>query len=767
MKILVLSLFLFLSIAPHVFSQATPNSDPLVVLQQPAGDINGLLDYYEVLSGKILIRDASLPIVPSVKLVAPNQIPRSQALRLIESVLVLNGYTLVPGEDNSMKVIGSNKQARSEGIPVFANIADLPKGDQVVSYFMPLRHIGAVEALQIFLASSPPHPQYGAYVPVPHAQALILTDNAASIRQLVTLKELVDVPPAKVISKFVSLQRADAERVAEVITKLIENRKAKSQSSGGVNNSGQNPVDNSGLPPDAISAGASAAAGSTLALSEKGLVAGDVELVADARTNRILVITRPVNFEYIQNLIGEFDTAVVLNEPLERALKYVMASDVLPILETLLMENSDNPSGSSQNNSSSNQNQRNPTNPNNSNSGSSGSRPNGISTERTLSESQDTAPEAIMVGKTRIIADKQANSIIVIGPPESLLKVSSTLDRLDKKPLQVYLSTVIGQLSINDSSELAVDLLQKFSTSGDFGVASSVRNRTSGGAVFSPDPKLLTAASAFASAASGLTIYGAIGSALDYYVHALQGTGRFRVISRPVIYTANNKIAIISSGQQIAVPSSTLTSLNTGNNNQAAVTSNIDYKNVELKLEVIPLINSDREVTLQIKQTNDSIVGSQVISGNSIPTIGTQFIDTTITVKNLDTIVLGGLITEDNTRNETGVPILKDIPLLGYLFKGVTKEKRRSELIILIQPNVVGSYEETYSASEGELSRTKIGPDAKATSENKPLEEERKKKPKEKPASPTKPPRGLETPKVQDATPKITEPIVVPLTAVP
>lgn len=765
MKLIPFSLFLLLGVATNLFSQPTPESDPLVVLQQPAGDINGLLDYYEVLSGKILIRDASLPIVPSVKLVAPNQIPRSQALRLIESVLVLNGYTLVPGEDKSMKVIGSNKQARSEGIPIFANLADLPKGDQVVSYFMPLRHISATDALQIFLSSSPPHPQYGAYVPVVHAQALILTDNASSIRQLVTLKELVDVPPAKVISKFVSLQRADAERVAEVITKLIENRKAKSQGSGG-GGGGQSPVDNSGLPPDANPVAAGSGAGTAMALSEKGLVAGDVELVADARTNRILVITRPVNFDYIQNLISEFDTAVILNEPLERALKYVMASDVLPILETLLMENTDSAGGSSQGNSSPNQNQRNPTNPN-PGGGANRQGGEGISTERTLSEASDTAPEAIMVGKTRIIADKQANSIIVIGPPESLLKVSATLDRLDKKPLQVYLSTVIGQLSLNDNSELAVDLLQKFSTSGNLGVASSVRNRTSGGAVFSPDPKVLTAASAFASAASGLTIYGAIGSALDYYVQALQGSGRFRVISRPVIYTANNKIAIISSGQQIAVPASTLTSLNTGNNNQAAVTSNIDYKNVELKLEIIPLINSDREVTLQIKQTNDSIVGSQVISGNAIPTIGTQFIDTTITVKNLDTIVLGGLITDDSTRSETGVPILKDIPLIGYLFKGVTKEKKRSELIILIQPNVIGSDDEAMLASDKELSRTKVGADAKATSENTPLEAELKKRPKEKLPTPTKAPRGLTTPRVEEAAPRVTEPILIPLAPAP
>jgi type II secretory pathway component GspD/PulD (secretin) len=149
-----------------------------------------------------------------------------------------------------------------------------------------------------------------------------------------------------------------------------------------------------------------------------------------------------------------------------------------------------------------------------------------------------------------------------------------------------------------------------------------------------------------------------------------------------------------------------------------------------------------------------------------VPTIGTQFIDTTVTVKNADTIVLGGLITEDATRNETGVPILKDIPLLGYLFKGVTKEKKRSELIILIQPNVVGPNEEINVISEQELSRSKIGAEAKAVSDNVPFVEDKKKKAAEKKT--IMPARGLSTPEAVTPTPTPTlAPEVIPLTAAP
>ncbi len=740
----------FLTLVAGLFAQGTFGPPPLVpvtdpeekvILQMPGGSLFSLLDYYEVTSGKVLIRDAQLADITNIKLIAPGEISKSQALRLVESVLTLNGITLIPGEDNSVKVLGAGKPARSEGVPVYANLTDLPRGDQVVSYFMPMRYISANEALQIFQNSIPPHPQYGVYVPVPHAQAIVVTENASTIRQIVALKELVDVPPAKIVSKFVVLQRADADRVAEVISNLIENRKNKAQAAAG----GQ-PV----VAPEA-------AGETTVSMNERSLVAGDVELVADARTNRILVITRPVNFEYIKSLIEEFDNAVTLNAPLERPLKYVMASEVLPVLETLLTENKDGQSGQAKTANQQQQQQQQQNQQRNASTSRNSSRTN---TERTLNENQDTAPEAIMVGKTRLIADKQANSIIVIGPPESLDKVSSILDRLDKKPLQVYLSTVIGQLTVGRNSQFAVDILQKFSNSGDFGVAGSIRNRTAagGGSVFSPDPKILTNAGAFANAASGLTVYGAIGSALDYYVQALESTSRFKIVSRPVIYTQNNKGAVISSGQRIAVPSSTLTSLNTGTSDQASVTSNIDYTDVELKLEVVPQINSDREVTLKIKQTNDSVVGNRVISGNSIPTIATQFVDTTVSVPNRGTIVLGGLISEDSTNNVTGIPILKDIPILGYLFKGTNKDKNRTELIIMIQPVVVGGEVEEDMASINEERRAEIGPDARNFSEHSQMTSDSlKKKAKTEKKQPATY-RGLTKPRVKEEEPQSTVP---------
>ena len=186
-------LFLLVAVYPGHAQQPASN-DMVPELQIPSGDINTLLDLYEKISGKVMIRDANIVAVPNIRLVVNQPIPKAEALRLLESVLMLNGYSLVPSEDNSVKIINatSGKNPRSEGVPIYANLADLPKGDQVVTYFMQFQNIGAQEAAPIFQNQIPPHP-WGIFVPVPHAQALIITENASTIRQMAKVQRLKSV----------------------------------------------------------------------------------------------------------------------------------------------------------------------------------------------------------------------------------------------------------------------------------------------------------------------------------------------------------------------------------------------------------------------------------------------------------------------------------------------------------------------------------------------------------------------------------------------
>ena len=153
---------------------------------------------------------------------------------------------------------------------------------------------------------------------------------------------------------------------------------------------------------------------------------------------------------------------------------------------------------------------------------------------------------------------------------------------------------------------------------------------------------------------TGTNLYIAAGNYLTTVVHLLESTGRFKVVSRPMVFTSNNKKAIIASGQEIPVPVSTLSNAGTTgiNNGVAAVESSIQFKKVALQLEVVPLINSEKEVSLDILQKIDSVVAgsSTNIGGNSVPTIATRYIRSTVSAPNGATIILGGLIQDNKGR---------------------------------------------------------------------------------------------------------------------
>jgi type II secretion system protein D len=449
-------------------------------------------------------------------------------------------------------------------------------------------------------------------------------------------------------------------------------------------------------------------------------VIGETQIVADPRTNRILVVTRPVNFPYIKQLIDQLDAPVPLDTVLERPLQFVSAGDVLPVLRDLLMEGEESSAGTtgggrregstvSQNDSTFGQ------GIGSDSSGSGLNRP-----DRLKEPNADVAPESVIIGKTKIISDKSANSIIAIGPPDSRQKVAQLLDMLDVRPRQVYLAAVIGELRLTDDMEFGFSYFLRYQGAGGTGAAGSIINSALGsvlGGSNLPTPSDLIKPQLFQNLA-GLTVYGTIADAVDIYARALEKTGKFKVLSRPVVYTTNNKKAVISSGQQVPFTSSTLTSTSISGgpiNQSAGVTANITYKDVLLKLEVVPLINANKDVTLVIAQTNNNILGFENFGAdNKAPIISAQELTTTVTVPNGGTVVLGGLIIESTTGDDSGVPFLMRVPVLGYLFKQTTRKVERKELIILLQPTVVENNDDLARVSSEEMNRSKLGNEAYA-----------------------------------------------------
>jgi type II secretion system protein D len=727
---------------PNITPGTSPVSpEKMVTLQYPNSDVADVLHLYSQLTGKELVMDNF--VQGKVNIFINRPIPRDEAVKIIEMNLLMNGYSLVPAEGGEIvKVIGTGKNPRTAGVPIISDDADIPAGDHVISFLFKLRYADPIEMQQVLGQYLSPPQTFTSFLALPKASSILVTENSSTIRSLVHIIDQVDVPPAEVVSEFIKLERADATKVVEMLKEVFD-KGAQPTTPGlpgappvpGVNVKGVRPIIPGVVPPQQSKE--EAELGLITALSEDSIVVGKIKIAADVRTNRIHVITRPVNMRFIRKLISEFDANVEFGKPVTRPLRYISAADILPVLVQALTEPGTSGQGpdSTGANTGANPVQPKPRAPSaNTSSGfdsSSSSNSGGQNFSEELSTTAvDTTPKAVTIGNAKIIADQRANNIIILGNREVVVKVTKILDEMDVKAPQVVLSTVIGELRLNEDKEFGVDWFARNRSSAVNGAGttnfvpnvrpfrgggSEILPRTNpptftGGSVFDPS-NLLTFTQLATTAAGGANVFLATGNSLAAVVHMLDGTGRFRTISRPTVFTSNNKKAIIASGTEIPVPVSTLAQPTNVAGTTFNTQSNIQFKKVALQLEVVPLINSEKEVTLDILQKVDNVDGFTTVDSNQIPNIATRYIKTTVSAENCSTIVLGGLILDTNNRRQDGIPILSRIPVIGSLFRNTTKTKDRRELIILMRPEVALTKLDLYRLRQKSEDKTHFGPE--------------------------------------------------------
>jgi type II secretion system protein D len=695
-----------------------------------------VLHLYEQLTGKKLVMDNF--VQGKVNIFIAKDVSREEAIKIIEISMALNGISLVPAGRDIVDVVGAGQNPRKAPVPIISDLADIPAGNPVVSFLFRLQYADPQELQQVLMAYFQGSSGTINILALPKSSSLLVTQNADIIRQLAGVIEQVDVAPAEVVSEFIKLERADASKVVEMLKDIFE-KGAETPGQPGVRG-----VKVPGGVPQPMPVGDSGGGG---ILSEEAVIVGKIKITPDVRTNRIHIVTRPINMPFIKQLIREFDANVEFAKPVTRYLQYVSAGDILPVLVQALTEPGTEqgagaggagglpgvgPSpgqGQGQKGGAGNS----PLS--NNYSGTQGGTGSTLNISEELStQPVDTVPKAVTIGNSKLIADQRANSIIVLGNREVVMKVEKILDEMDVKAPQVSLSTVIGQLTLTNNEEFGVDWFAKYNkrfvgtsrnnsvfTTNDPNVpipGSSVNPGSSAAPVVPNilDPaNLINFSQIIQNVGNGTNIYVAAGNAFAAIVHLLESTNRFRVISRPTVFTSNNKKAIIASGREIPVPVNTLTNANAGIINQtAAVSASIEYKKVVLQLEVVPLINSEKEVSLDILQKIDSVVpgGDVNISGNQVPTIDTRYIRTNVSAANGSTIVLGGLIEDQKQKNYQGFPYLSRIPLIGAAFRSTSSGKQRRELIILMCPEVTLTKLDLYRLRQKwENNHTHFGPE--------------------------------------------------------
>jgi len=692
-----------------------------------ASIINVVLPWYKGITGKRVVLDTNIAD-NNVQMVFEGPISKPDLGDFITRTLLLNGYVFLETDRaDTLKLVMADKM-RAEPDRYFREGDVLPENEEVITYVMNLKCIKPEEAIRVIPQVVQLHP-YGALAAVPNASAVIITENAALIRKIIEMKSSFDVSDTIGFRTY-TLERADAEKVAEMLTTILEpeaSQVARSRRSGST--------------PGAPAPAPGAAPGTPGA--DAG-VAGDqpVKIQAELRTNRIFAFGRPSDLDYIGKLIVEFDAPSTARTFLKRNLSFVTATDMLEPVQNALSRESDTTTqggvstqggtrpGTTRSSARSNEYQTRDigsttSRGSSSNGGTSGYGSGGGRISGSTLSAPDAPPlaESLLIGKTLVVADNERNAIIVSGPPESIRVVDELINQLDMRPRQVHLSTVIGQWSMGDELNVgisAVQALKQLTPSllgagslnpGSFPAGTSTttdQGTTLGGALL--DIASFTDVTKIPGSPNGLNLYGKVGESLDVYVNLLETTNKFRVLSRPSIFTANNRKATIQSGQRIPVPTNTYQS--SGVNTGLGQSTNIDYRDVVLKLEVIPQINSANEVTLQIAQVNDTIVGIRQIDNNDIDVIGTQEMVTTVTVGNGQTVILGGLITESTKKSMEGIPGLIHIPILKHLFGTTVDKKQLDELLIFIQPQIVDSEERLVDTNVREIRRTEGGEEA-------------------------------------------------------
>src|SRR6266704_3127245 len=662
---------------PPPANAAVPPATPATVrLQFPNSDIVDVLHLYEQLTGKKLVMDNF--VQGKVNIFIAKDVSRDEAIKIIEMSMALNGISLVPAGRDLTDVVGAGQNPRKAPVPIISDLADIPAGNPVVSVLFRLQYADPQELQQVLMAYFQGSSGTINILALPKSSSLLVTQNADIIRQLAGVIEQIDVAPAEVVSEFIKLERDDASKVVDMLKDIFEK---------GTETPGQPGVRSVKVPGN-IPQPIPVEAGGAGILSEEAVIVGKIKITPDVRTNRIHIVTRPINMPFIRQLIHEFDANVEFGKPVTRYLRYISAGDVLPVLVQALTEPGAEGAGAAPTGGgplpgaspAPQRGQRGTSSPYGGRGGGGLSNLMGTSgtsggatgstiniSEELSTQPVDTTPQAVTIGNAKVIADQRANSIIVLGNREVVVKVGKILDEMDVKAPQVALSTVIGQLTLTNNEEFGVDYFAKYNkkfvgisrntgvsiplpmASAAPSISPGINNGIASGIV---DPAgLINFSQIIQNVATGTNRYVAAGNYLAAIVHLLEQTNRFRIISRPTVFTSNNKKAIIASGQEIPIPTNTLTNVVSSNvvANQAAVSSNIEYKKVALQLEVVPLINSEKEVSLDILQKLDSLGEKVQVDQNLIPTINTRYVRTNVTAPNGGTIVLGGLITDNKT----------------------------------------------------------------------------------------------------------------------
>ncbi len=296
-----------------------------------------------------------------------------------------------------------------------------------------------------------------------------------------------------------------------------------------------------------------------------------------------------------------------------------------------------------------------------------------------------------LVGQTTIVSNAPGNSLVIRTAPGNIGLLRETIDSLDRRPDQVLIEVTVAEVVLGRGLEYGVDWS-----------AAATRARTQGGVTFGRP--VVDSLNLFDAAPqnfiANLTRLGSID--VRAVLRALASTSEVKVLSTPEVLAVNNREARILVGSKFPFVASTRLGVDFGGRDQS-----VQYQDIGTSLRLIPTINDQDYVSVQVLQEVSSVTTQTVQAALNAPVINTREASTRAVVKDGQTVVIGGLIGQSDEVIEGGVPFLKDLPLLGYLFKRQSRSRARTELAIFITPYIIRSDADADSVRE--RARRRVG----------------------------------------------------------
>jgi len=310
------------------------------------------------------------------------------------------------------------------------------------------------------------------------------------------------------------------------------------------------------------------------------------------------------------------------------------------------------------------------------------------------------SPDVLAEGQVRFIADEVTNAVIVTTFPRSWTEIENTIKQLDRMARQVLIEVLVAEISLTDDTRLGIDWAVR---TGRFNFVNTNTGPPALPTSPTPDGGTMTLPAGVAGPAAILGPFGqgltAFTFATDQFIamlNALASENKVNIVSNPHVMTSENKKAVINVSTSVPVVTSqttgqvaAATTTTTSTTTTAGLNQTVEYRDAGVILTVTPRIGEQGTVALDVKQEVNSI-GAPVAPTNS-PSFIKREAETTVVLLSRQTLVMGGLIQDRLTTTDRGIPLLKDIPLIGYLFRFTERLVEKTELLLLITPRVIGT----------------------------------------------------------------------------